>query len=177
MVKIFNLYLFLIGLTYSVLAQTISGCVTDRETKHPISYVSVGLLNKNGGTYADSDGKFVLQIRNIETTDSVRFSCVGYTPATFLVSELLGRDYVRIYLEKQLTTLREVVVYPRNYETLILGNKHSNQHICICAYYEYESGIVIENNKKIFLDKLTFGLSSKCTPPPDSVLIRVIFTT
>lgn len=156
-----------------IFSQAIIGIVLDKESGQPISYSSIGLIGKNGGVYADYDGRFNFNISDYDKSDSLRFSCVGYTSVAYSLSQLMNITDLKVFLDKKVTELKEVFVTPRKYKTVELGNKISNKHICICGYNDYENGIVITNNKKIFLDKLTFKISSVCSVIPDSILIRV----
>lgn len=156
-----------------IFSQAIIGIVLDKESGQPISYASIGLIGKNGGVYADYDGRFNFNISDYDKSDSLRFSCVGYTSIAYSISQLMNITDFKVFLDKKVTELKEVFVIPHKYKTVELGNKISNKHICICGYNDYESGIVINNHNRIFLDKLTFKISSDCSVIPDSILIRV----
>jgi hypothetical protein len=172
--KVF-LGLIFIFIIISASGQSLNGLVLERETELPISYVSIGIINKPGGTYSDTDGMFHFKQAEFDRTDSLKFSCIGYKSVSFSLTELIekyGNESLKIYMEKEVFKLKGVDIFPHEYKVSEIGNKISNRHICICGSNDVEGGIVIRNRKKIFLDKLTFKLSSECSLMPDSVLFR-----
>jgi hypothetical protein len=168
----------LLTFIFNSIGQNLAGVVFEQGTGSPVSYVSIGIINKSGGTYSDVDGKFQFMQNDFDKADSLRFSCIGYKPVTIPMSELLGKsdeNEFEVFMEKEIFHLKGVEIYPKEYTSKEIGNKISNQHICICGSNDVEGGIIIRNKKKLFLDKLTFRLSSECTQMPDSVLLRVNF--
>lgn len=160
----------------SLSGQILQGVVLDKDTEIPISYVSIGIINKEGGTYSDPEGKFQFTLTAYDKNDSLRFSCIGYKSVTFRLSEHIeryGEKSQEVFLEKESIRLQGVEVFPRDYREKEIGNKISNRHICICGFQDREGGILIRNKKTLLLDKLTFNLSSDCSQIPDSVLFRV----
>jgi hypothetical protein len=157
-------------------AQDLKGIVLEKGTDRPVSYVSIGIINKTGGTYSDQVGNFHFAQSDYDKNDSLRFSCIGYKSVTFSLIDLIkeyGEKNMKVYLEKEVFRLKGVNIFPAEYKEKVIGNKLSNRHICICAVDDVEGGIVIRNEKKIFLDNLTFKLTSEGSPLPDSVLIRL----
>jgi hypothetical protein len=158
-----------------VFAQDLNGVVFEQETDIPVSYVSIGIINKTGGTYSDNEGKFHFVQSEYDKKDSLRFSCIGYKSVTFSLTDLIkeyGEKNMNVYLQKEVFRLKGVDIFPAVFKEKVIGNKLSNRHICICAFDDVEGGIVIRNEKRIFLDNVTFKLSSESSPLPDSVLIR-----
>lgn len=169
--------LIFFSVTLNVSGQNLKGTVFDQETKLPISYVTIGILNKKGGTYADNDGRFQYKPICYDKTDSLRFSCIGYKPITFSLVELNEKSATKdleIYLDKKDTGIKEVVVFSHKYKIIGLGNELSNRHIGISASEERESGIVLKNNKKLYLNNVSFKLAHM-SKEPDSLLIRLNF--
>jgi hypothetical protein len=91
------------------LAQKITGKVSDTQ-KNPIAYVSIGIPNKNIGTYSFEDGSFELLVSVKNAQDTLIFSAIGYLKKSFLVSELVGKN-AQIVLETQILELDEVTVH------------------------------------------------------------------
>jgi CarboxypepD_reg-like domain len=90
------------------LSQKIIGKVVD--TQHnPIAFVSIGILDKNVGTYSYEDGTFELLVNAVNSKDSLIFSAISYQKKSFLVEELWGKN-LQIVLESHTITLTEVVV-------------------------------------------------------------------
>ncbi len=155
-------------------AQNLNGIVLEQETDNPVSYASIGIINKNGGTYSDIDGKFHFVQTDYERSDSLRFSCIGYKSVTYSLSDLIekyGNSSMRVSMEKQAFRLKGVDIIPHEYKVQEIGNKLSCRQISICARNDKETGIVIRNHKTLFLTKLTFKLIM-LPAMPDSVLMR-----
>lgn len=173
--KLFSVLILFFIYLLSASAQDLNGIVLEQETDIPVSYVSIGIINKTGGTYSDNEGNFHFEQADYNKNDSLRFSCIGYKSVTFSLRYLIeeyGEKNMKIYMEKELFRLNGVDIFPHEYRVKEIGNKLSNRHICICGSNDVESGIVIRNTKKLFLDKLTFKLSLEFTQMPDSILLR-----
>lgn len=92
--------------------QTVRGMVVDVVSGSPISFVSVGILDKPElGVITDEQGNFV--IKNVPIgRHSVQAACVGYNQ--YLISEIMVTSSKEVYLEIPMTEksheLNEVVV-------------------------------------------------------------------
>jgi hypothetical protein len=80
---------------------------------------------------------------------------------------------LKVLMVKEIIRLSGVSIFPNEFKKKILGNKISNRHICICGSNDMESGIIIKNRDKLYLDKISFSFSSDCSKMPDSALIRI----
>ena len=171
-------FLVILYITFlsSIFGQTITGIVLDKDSEIPITYVSIGIINKTGGTYSDDSGKFSITVSALEETDSLRFSSIGYRSVSFSMNEikekLIEMD-LKVFMVKEIVNLRGVSIFTHKYRKKFLGNKISNRHVCICGSNEMESGIIIKNKDKLYLDKISFSFSSDCSKMPDSALIRI----
>lgn len=99
--------------SYSQMVRTI----VDNQTKLPIPYVTVKVLNSNKGIVAFEDGSFQLEISN---SDTVMFSCVGYEQRV-----LAGKEIENVIsLIPKIKVLDDVTVSKLNFRrTVFLGNK------------------------------------------------------
>jgi len=90
--------------------------VLDSQTMTVIAFATIKVLNKPSGVIASEKGEFNL---NIDPTDSVLVSCVGYEPRI-----LIGKNIEAvIYLDKKIKTLKEVAVRERKLiRSIVLGN-------------------------------------------------------
>jgi hypothetical protein len=89
---------------------TLSGRVSDKETKEPLSYASIGLLGQPYGTVANSLGEFDFHIPPELIGETMVISMVGYLNYTAEVSVLLKDDVNEISLERSNTVLSTLVV-------------------------------------------------------------------
>lgn len=107
MLKKITLFL-LCGIPCMLYAQsrTISGIVTDAETKEALIGVTVQLEGSQTATVSDIDGKYVLTLP--DANGSLVFSYIGYSSQSFPVASLLSELNVALASRQQL--LDEVVV-------------------------------------------------------------------
>lgn len=89
---------------------TLSGKVSDRETKEPLSYASIGLRGHPYGTVANSLGEFDFHIPPDLIGETMVISMVGYLNYSAEVSVLLKDDVNEILLERSNTVLNALVV-------------------------------------------------------------------
>jgi len=88
-----------------------SGIIVTGDSLLPVPYASVHIKGSNRGTIADFFGYFSIVVAE---GDSILFSAVGYSPATFAVPDSLQDSrysYIQI-LSQSVTELDEVVVTP-----------------------------------------------------------------
>jgi hypothetical protein len=129
MKKLFFL-IFLISLIANTQAQTlVKGKVVDQQTKEPLPFVNVGVLNKNIGTVSDENGLFQLVIpEKTKTSDTLKCSYIGFESYLISVGNLLERNNnhsIQVFeLSSKTFELKQVVVKPEGkLKTKILGNK------------------------------------------------------
>jgi hypothetical protein len=101
------IFIFLLAPLVSI-AQLIKGRVLDHETKLPLPYINIGVVNRNSGTVSMEDGTFTINLTEKKGTDTVRFSSIGYRPQTFLVEEMRNSPITEFHLLPQTTLLNEV---------------------------------------------------------------------
>jgi carboxypeptidase-like protein len=86
-----------------------SGIVLDSQSKEPLLYASVYILNTNRGTISNEVGHFTINISNLNKTDTVRFQYIGYKTRFIRLGELVA-DSV-IYLKEEIINLSEIVIF------------------------------------------------------------------
>jgi len=97
--------LILLGSTYNLYSQDISGKIIDKETQEPIPYVTIKISDKKGAISND-EGNFSITISDQNSAnDSIYFSSIGYTTKAILVKKIT--DTV-ILLEPQVLKLSSV---------------------------------------------------------------------
>ncbi|WP_029905160.1 carboxypeptidase-like regulatory domain-containing protein [Prevotella sp. 10(H)] len=151
----------------------IKGCVTDAASKSPVEFASIGILNKDIGTVADFDGCFSLNISQVESNDSIRFSSIGFESKTFLVKEIIFTENYTVQLVPKSKLLNEVIVLPQKYQYKVLGNNYKGKKI-VAGFKDNlkgsECGILINPGKKTILGKLICNVAA-CTY--DSIFYRI----
>ena len=95
----------LLGVFYSLWAQTISGTVTEAESGEPLPGVAVTFKGTTIGAFTDAEGKYTLSIAGDATT--VQFNFIGYKVAEETIN---GRSTINVQMEPDILSLEEVVV-------------------------------------------------------------------
>lgn len=109
-------FLIFLILPFHLLAQ-VKRRVLDKETGLPISYVTIKVLNSKKGSIGTADGEFYLKI---EGSDSVSFSCAGYSPIVISGNKIADQ----IYMTPKPIVLHQVVVNSKPYlQTIVIGNE------------------------------------------------------
>ncbi|PIB28547.1 carboxypeptidase-like regulatory domain-containing protein [Maribacter sp. 4G9] len=100
---------FLCG--HFMLAQNLTSTVVDSATRQPVPYATIILKKK--GVITNEEGKFsFLMEENIDATDSLFISCIGYESIGKPLNEFTGNTIV---LNPKAIELREVIVSNKNY--------------------------------------------------------------
>lgn len=106
--KIFYIVFILISssvIDFSTAQSVIQGRVVDSDTKKPVSFAHVIVLDGDYGSVTKSDGRFILKISENEIPDSLKISSLGYQDKIvaahfdkFLHVELVPRVYELNYI-------------------------------------------------------------------------------
>lgn len=107
-----------------------SRTVLSESTGEPVIYASVGVINRNLGTVADTAGNFSLQIPPEFVNDSIRISSIGYVAKTFAVKDIKSIPDT-IFLSDDVRMLSEVVVKPQRVKHKTAGRKGAGGFIYI----------------------------------------------
>ncbi len=142
----------------------ISGQIIDSKTKQPLSYVNIGILNRETGTVTNENGDFKLDIKDNFKQDTIRVSMIGYKPQTILIKNLNSTNSkLKIELDEDLSELDEVVITARTFKRKILGNKTKSTFIGHVFYYGQlgkETGIKINISKNpTYIEEFNFHIS------------------
>lgn len=119
MKRFFTLVLLLFSQTLH--CQTLKGIVLSRQNDQPIPYANLGLIGTTFGTSANENGEFIVGWEDSSTSDSIMFSAVGFSKATFPVNQLLSEKHTIIYLEEKITQLDNVVVINKKLKEIVRG--------------------------------------------------------
>lgn len=103
---------FLLFTLFPVYGQTIAGRVVNSSAKEPIEYVNIGIVNTTIGTVTNATGNFILNLNNQPPESIVRFSMIGFKPASFTIQELTEIENV-IELVDEPYELEAVQISPK----------------------------------------------------------------
>jgi len=99
--------LLLIGSTFNLYSQNITGKIIDQETLEPIPYVSIVLNDTNGGI-SNEEGDFSITIPiRTSKNDSVYFSSIGYKTKAVLIQKT---ENITITLDPEVMELSNVYI-------------------------------------------------------------------
>lgn len=104
--------------------------VLSEATREPVVYASIGVINRNCGTVADTSGNFSLKIPAEFIDDSIRISSIGYVTKTFAVKDINNIPDT-IFLAEDAMLLNEIVVKPRKIKHKTAGRKNAGGFIYI----------------------------------------------
>ncbi len=92
-------------------AKQIKGLVVDKKTKKPLPYANVFIINKSIGTISNASGSFFLKLTNIDDTDTLGISYIGYRLFRIPVHEIDTSQLV-IRLSSEQVQINEILVRP-----------------------------------------------------------------
>lgn len=110
-----------IVLTYEAPAYlNISGSVVDAQTRKPLVFASLYIINRGISNVTNGEGYFNLKFPASDNRDSVRISFLGYHPETYALKDLLDSgDKTVIPLKFVSTVLPTILVTPVNAAELV----------------------------------------------------------
>ncbi len=120
------LLFFICLLSHSLCGQTtIDGIIKNANTKDPVPYVNIGILNRNKGTVSNEKGEFALEIPKTFTNDTIRISSIGYSTKHYVANEFIKilRETGNISLSEKEIELNEVIVADKKLKEKVIGNK------------------------------------------------------
>ncbi len=96
----------------NVVAQnfTVKGEVLNAETNVPVEFANIGVENTYIGTATDLNGHFELELSNALSEKTVMISAVGYKTKSFLVSNWIDVEHIKVQLIPMNYDLSEVDV-------------------------------------------------------------------
>lgn len=168
----FITFCYIIGVDYSH-SQSVCATIMDAHVNSLISFVNIGILNKNLGTVTDELGRFCLDFEPNSMHDSVSISMIGYHSIHVSVPNFIDLNNSIIKLSPRIYDINEVIIKPKNYGEKILGIT-SNTNKILAGFKDnklgYECGIIMKSKKSAYIKEVNFNISL-CTY--DSILYRL----
>jgi hypothetical protein len=143
-------------------AQIYSGLTLNKREKTPVSYVNIGIINRNTGTTSNADGSFEIGLNDQFNNDTLRFSCIGYESVDMRVADFKKLKYQVILFTKKTYKLRETVVIPRRYKEKIQGITAKSKKISAGFTNNllgYEMGVMMYVSKSARLKSINLNIS------------------
>jgi hypothetical protein len=157
------------------------GLVIDAQTKEPIPFVNIGIIDSGVGTVSDEEGLFHLYLEpnKFETNTKILFSALGYETLYIPISNIkfVYNEYPDVILKPSLLELNEVVVSNKGERFISDNIGYRNYGVKNYGYWkdnialggELATRIVAKNG----LRKLNQFEFEVWYNPSDSLLLRV----
>jgi len=118
----FYFLIFFLASTFSSFSQEISmsGTLLNIQNNNPITYVNIGIENKNQGTITDTNGQFNFTIPEEFEGDTITISHLNYHTIMILAESFDNRS---IWMQPKTSVLEEVIVTSRKRKTKKSGVK------------------------------------------------------
>lgn len=121
---------------------SVSGTVIDAQTKKPLIFASLYIINKGISNVTNGEGYFSLKFPPAYANDSVRFSFLGYHPQTYALKDMINQgNKLVIPLRFVPTTLPTILVTPIDPAELVVtaiekipGN-YPQDHMQMTGFY------------------------------------------
>lgn len=150
--------------TIVVKEYTIKGYFHSEETLEPISYAILQIKGKPKGVVADHDGYFELTLNELELTDSLTASCMGYERRTFCSDTLLATPETIIILKSKPVNLETVTIQAtkKDYKIKKTGNRSwITSGSMYLDTHGQQVALYIDNKKRVdgYIRKVSYHLS------------------
>lgn len=145
---------------------TIRGTIYDEATKAPISYATLQIKGKSKGVVADHEGFFEFTLTELELSESLVASCLGYERRSFSPDTLLSKPEVAIALREKPVSVAPVTISVPKLRKKIksVGNRHwfTAGSIYLDTHGQ-QIALYIDNDKKQngYIQKVSYYLSDK----------------
>lgn len=138
----------------------IEGKILDKNTRRPISYANLGVVNSNVGTISNPDGSFSIIIPQRLRDDTLTFSALGFSKRAIAVSDLNQRERNTIFLDERPILLETITINERRGKsrTFELGNAAFRGGVIETdtTYAGRAVALLIENREPFFQKDLQF---------------------
>ena len=152
--------------TMVVKEYTIRGSFYGDDMQEPLSYATLQIKGKPKGVIADHEGYFELTLTELELTDSLTASCLGYERRTFSPNTLLEKGEVSIILKSKplemLPVTIEATQQAKKYKTLGNRSIFTTGSMYLDTHGQ-QVALFIDNKKKLdgYIRKVSYHLSKK----------------
>ncbi|MCR9249089.1 MAG: DUF4932 domain-containing protein [bacterium] len=154
----------------------LKGIVTTVKGDEPLPFVHIGIPGKNRGVISTIDGTFEINLENVEPSDSLVFSTIGFQRKAYLISDI-ATDDLNVTLDEEVFVLEEVKVTSKaSKEVIKIGRAKPSkttrgQNGLVDYGFGGEYGIRVNNPANGYLvQDINFHMRFNST---DSILFRI----
>ncbi|MEJ7682928.1 MAG: carboxypeptidase-like regulatory domain-containing protein [Segetibacter sp.] len=112
----------------------LKGVITEQESNLPLSYVSIGIIDKPVGTISDTSGNYSLVISKENLSDTLQISLVGYKTNKISVNEFILTNDKNVKLTRRTFLLPKVIVTNKKRNAEIIGRQESGKLIQVSVH-------------------------------------------
>ncbi|WP_160118712.1 carboxypeptidase-like regulatory domain-containing protein [Chryseotalea sanaruensis] len=172
----FCLILFILFCNTASFSQFVSGKFIDKASKVSIGYCTIGVIGKNIGSVGDRDGNFTLNISNINDSDTLVVSILGYEPIS-INGFIFKSKSNHVFELSEKSYLLEGIEIVDNPENIFLGDSKTSRFKGFNGWSGLENagigksiGLLFDINKEILLEELFIHIEKNAY---DSSLLRL----
>ena len=150
---------------------TYTGTVLDADSKRPIEFVNLGVLESTSGTVTDEQGNFTLNLKVDLAT--IKFSSIGYESKTIALAKL--KKDSKVYLSPVSYKIETVQINAQEFgKERKIGKENKRKNTIwgtpVVQHLGGEIGMRIKINRETLLKSAHFGMHARSA---DSILFRV----
>ena len=112
-------------------SQTIHGTIVYNETKQPVPFAKIGILNETLGAIADEKGNFSLDFTHVNKSGNLMVEVAGFKPFQISVGKFISQNSHQIFLEERISDIPEIVITPKKFKDANLGYNSKSKSIHI----------------------------------------------
>ena len=143
----------------AVIPVTIKGMVLDAQTNQPVPGASINIKGTEGGTMADSTGKFLLRVEKKNVLE-LEFSAIGYETQTVLLHKTTSLNNLRVLLKPAFTELQTATV---------IGYGITKGSVIACGGVKYVKSTKLEKIQQVINDLTPTALKKDLKVYPNPV--------
>lgn len=152
-----------------------NGIIVDSDTKIPVEFVNIGIVNENKGTISNLNGDFKLNVSIKYINDSLTISHINYFTKKISIENFENKT---IFLQPRTNELSEVVVTNNKIKKRKIGVKSYNPLLWLGVISETKDMVEIAqriniSEKNVHIKYINFYLRKGFKS--DSVFIRINF--
>ena len=135
---------------------TIKGRILDAQTREPIPYANIAIVEVQKGTTSLGNGQFALIVDRVDIKGNLNISCLNYADRIIPLSSFVEDKELDILLEPILYDIPEVVIKPQKKISLVVnklkksdirgGLPCNGTPLMYARFFEYNKNDASENH-------------------------------
>lgn len=132
-----------------------TGRITDATNGKPVSYVNVFEKNTTTGTMSNLDGNFIIKISNVQSDDSLYFTCLGFKTKSVNIGSLENGDNTIVLQPSTIQIPQITITYTDPHKLINLAVKKINENFSMIPmmYTGFYRESIRQNNNYVMLSE------------------------